>query len=59
VSARDTAADIDGSVKGIGKSLSSILATLPDIAKHANSIDCNSALNLLNLLGGAGQACNG
>jgi hypothetical protein len=122
VSARDTAAGIDGSVKGIGKSLASILATLrstqtaagqinastrginaavaqllpvvqsidagigasnqgigaaalivdalradignilatlPDIAKHANSIDCSSGLSLLSLLTGPGQACNG
>ena len=121
VSARDTAADINGSVKGIGKSLGSILATLrstqtaagqinastkginaavaellpivkdidagigtanrgiaeaarivdalradigtilatmPDIAKHANSIDCSSGLSVLSPLAGPGQACN-
>jgi|GEM_PF-4571572 len=121
VAASATAADINGSVKGIGKSLSSILATLrstqtaagqinastkginaavaqllpvvrsidagigssnqgiaaaavlvdelradvgnilglmPDIAKHANSIDCHSAVNLLGLLVGSGNgAC--
>jgi methyl-accepting chemotaxis protein len=121
VSARDTAAEINGSVKGIGKSLASILATLrstqaaageinastkginaavaqllpvvsdidagigrsnrgiaeaalivvalradignilatmPDIAKHTNSIDCSSGLSVLSLLSGPGQACN-
>jgi uncharacterized protein YoxC len=121
VAARDTAASINGSVKGIGKSLASILATLrstqraageintstkginaavadllpvtreidagignsnkgiaeaalivvalradignilatlPDIAKHANSIDCSSGLSLLSLLSGPGAACN-
>ena len=121
VAARDTAASINGSVKGIGKSLSSILATLrstqkaageintstrginaavaellpvtrdidagignsnkgiaaaalivvalradignilatlPDIAKHANSIDCSSGLSILSLLAGPGEACN-
>jgi uncharacterized protein YoxC len=120
-SARDTAIEIKGSVKGIGKSLASILATLrstqaaageinastkginaavaqllpvvqdidagigranqgiaeatlivvalradignilatmPDIAKHANSIDCSSGLSVLSLLSGPGQACN-
>ena len=124
VAASATAADINGSVKGIGRSLSSILATLrstqtaagqinastkginaavaqllpvvrsidagigssnqgiaaaavlvdilradignilatmPDIAKHANSIDCHSALiNLLGVVSGSGsQTCNG
>ena len=121
VAARDTAADINGSVKGIGKSLGSILATLrstqtaaaeinastkginaavaellpvtqeidtgigtsnrgiaqaadivvalradignnhaalPDIAKHANSIDCSSGLSILSPLSGPGAACN-
>ncbi len=121
VAARDTAASINGSVKGIGKSLAgilatlrstqkaageintstkginaavadllpvtreidagignsnkgiaeaalivvalradigNILATLPDIAKHANSIDCSSGLSLLSLLSGPGEACN-
>jgi uncharacterized protein YoxC len=121
VAARDTAASINGSVKGIGKSLASILATLrstqkaageintstkginaavadllpvtreidagignsnkgiaqaalivvalradignilatlPDIAKHANSIDCSSGLSVLSLLSGPGEACN-
>ena len=121
VAARDTAASINGSVKGIGKSLASILATLrstqkaageintstkginaavaellpvtrdidagignsnkgiaeaalivvalradignilatlPDIAKHANSIDCSSGLSVLSLLAGPGEACN-
>jgi uncharacterized protein YoxC len=121
VAARDTAAAINGSVKGIGKSLASILATLrstqkaageinastkginaavaallpvtneidagigtsnrgiaeaalivdklradigdilarlPDIAKHANSIDCSSGLVVLSLLSGPGEACN-
>ena len=121
VAARDTAAEIDGSVKGIGRSLASILATLrstqkaageintstkginaavaellpvtrdidagignsnkgiaeaalivvalradignilatlPDIAKHANSIDCSSGLSVLSLLAGPGEACN-
>ena len=121
VAARDTAAAINGSVKGIGKSLASILATLrstqkaageingstnginaavaqllpvtkeidagmgtsnqgiaaaalivdalradignilatvPDLAKHANSIDCSSGLSVLSLLTGPGQACN-
>jgi uncharacterized protein YoxC len=121
VAARDTAASINGSVKGIGKSLAgilatlrstqqaageinhstkginaavadllpvtreidagignsnkgiaeaalivvalradigNILATLPDIAKHANSIDCSSGLSLLSLLSGPGAACN-
>jgi uncharacterized phage infection (PIP) family protein YhgE len=118
VAARDTAAAINGSVKGIGKSLASILATLrstqqaageinastkginaavaellpvtrgidtgigtsnrgiaeaalivdalradignilaglPDLAKHANSIDCSSGLSLLAL---PGAGCN-
>jgi methyl-accepting chemotaxis protein len=121
VAARDTAAEINGSVKGIGKSLARILATLrstqtaageingstrginaavaqllpvtqdidagigssnrgigdaavivdalradignilaavPDLVKHANSIDCSSGLSLLSLLAGPGQACN-
>ncbi|HEV7864432.1 MAG TPA: hypothetical protein VGR20_17115 [Acidimicrobiia bacterium] len=121
VSARDTAAAINGSVRGIGKSLGSILATLrstqsaageintstkginaaaaallpvtreiddgigaanrgiaeaalivdalradignilalmPDLAKHANSIDCSSGLSILSLLTGPGEACN-
>jgi uncharacterized protein YoxC len=121
VAARDTAASINGSVKGIGRSLASILATLrstqkaageintstkginaavadllpvtreidagignsnkgiaeaalivvalradignilatlPDIAKHANSIDCSSGLSVLSLLSGPGEACN-
>jgi uncharacterized protein YoxC len=121
VGARDTAAAINGSVKGIGRSLASILATLrstqraageinastkginaavsdllpvtrdidsgiassnrgigeaavivdalradignilavlPDIAKHANSIDCSSGLSVLSLLAGPGEACN-
>jgi hypothetical protein len=121
VSARDTAADINGSVKGIGRSLAAILATLrstqtaagqinrstkginaavadllnvtrdidagigssnrgiaeaavivdgiradignilatvPDLAKHANSIDCSSGLSVLSLLAGPGEACN-
>jgi uncharacterized protein YoxC len=121
VTARDTAAEINGSVKGIGRSLTgilatlratqkaageinastkgintavaqllpvtqdidagigasnrgiaaaavivdalradigNILATLPDIAKHANSIDCSSGLSVLSLLSGPGEACN-
>lgn len=121
VAARDTAGEINGSVKGIGRSLTSILGTLrstqtaagqinastkginaavaqllpvvqsidagigasnrgisaaaiivdalradignilaamPDIAKHANSIDCSSGLSVLSLLAGPGQACN-
>jgi methyl-accepting chemotaxis protein len=121
VSARDTAGEINGSVKGIGKSLASILATLrstrtaadqingstrginaaasdlltvsreidagigtsnqgigaaalivdalradignilaaiPDLEKHANSIDCSSGLSVLSLLTGPGEACN-
>jgi uncharacterized protein YoxC len=121
VSARDTAAEINGSVKGIGKSLTGILATLrstrtaadqinastrginaaasdllgvtreidsgigasnvgigaaavivdalradignilaviPDLQKHANSIDCSGLTGLLGVLTGPGQACN-
>ena len=58
VGAQGTAGEINASVKGIGKSLASILATLPDIAKHANSIDCSSGLSVLSLLTGPGQACN-
>ncbi len=121
VAARDTAGEINGSVKGIGQSLASILATLrstqtaageinvstkginaavaellpvtrhidagigtanrgiadaalivdalradignilatmPDIAKHANSIDCSSGFSVLSLLSGPGEACN-
>jgi hypothetical protein len=121
ISARDTAASINGSVKGIGNSLASILATLrstqtaagqintstrginaaaaallpvtkeidagigqsnrgieeaarivvglqadsgnilaalPDIQKHAKSIDCSPGLTVLSLLVGPGQACN-
>jgi uncharacterized protein YoxC len=121
VAARDTAAQINGSVKGIGRSLAGILATLrstqtaageinastkginaavasllpvtreidvgiaasnhgigdaavivdalradignilaalPDVAKHANSIDCSSGLSILSLLTGPGEACN-
>ena len=121
VAARDTAAEINGSVTGIGRSLGSILATLrstrtaadqingstkginasaadllgvtrdidagigasnqgigaaalivealradignilaaiPDLQKHTNSIDCSSGLTILNLLAGPGEACN-
>jgi uncharacterized protein YoxC len=121
VSARDTAAEINGSVKGIGKSLASILATLrstrtaadqingstkginaavsdligvtreidtgigtsnmgigaaavivdalradignilaviPDLQKHSNSIDCSGLTGLLGVLSGPGEACN-
>ena len=121
VAARDTAAGINGSVKGIGKSLASILATLrstqkaageingstkginaavaqllpvtqeidagigtsnrgigdaavivdalradignilaaiPDIDKHANSIDCSPGIGVLSLLNGPGESCN-
>ena len=121
VAARDTAAEINGSVKGIGKSLSSILATLrrtqtaageingstkginaavsdlltvsreidagigtsnqgiaaaalivdalradignilatmPDLSKHANSIDCSPGISVLSLLSGPGESCN-
>lgn len=42
VSARDTAADIDGSVKGIGKSLSSILATLRSTQTAAGQINAST-----------------
>ena len=38
--------------------IGNILAAMPDIAKHANSIDCSSGLSVLSLLAGPGQACN-
>jgi uncharacterized protein YoxC len=66
---QDIDAGIGASNQGIGAAalivdalradIGNILATMPDIAKHANSIDCHSALiNLLGLVSGSGsQAC--
>jgi uncharacterized protein YoxC len=45
-------------VDGLRADIGNILATLPDIAKHANSIDCSSGLSILSLLTGPGEACN-
>jgi len=42
ISARDTAADINGSVKGIGKSVSSILGTLRATQKAAGDINAST-----------------
>ena len=42
ISARDTAADINGSVKGIGKSVSSILGTLRTTQKAAGEINTST-----------------
>jgi ABC-type transporter Mla subunit MlaD len=46
-------------VDALRADIGNILATMPDIAKHANSIDCHSALiNLLGLVSGSGSpAC--
>jgi uncharacterized protein YoxC len=65
---RDIDAGIGASNRGIGDAavivaalradIGNILATLPDIAKHANSIDCSGGLSVLSLLTGPGEACN-
>jgi uncharacterized protein YoxC len=65
---REIDAGIGNSNKGIAQAalivvalradIGNILATLPDIAKHANSIDCSSGLSVLSLLSGPGEACN-
>lgn len=46
-------------VDALRADIGNILATMPDIAKHANSIDCHSALiNLLGVVSGSGStAC--
>jgi methyl-accepting chemotaxis protein len=48
-------------VDALRADIGNILATMPDIAKHANSIDCHSLLiNLLGVVSGSGsQACSG
>jgi ABC-type transporter Mla subunit MlaD len=62
---REIDAGIGASNQGIGAAavivdalradVGNILGTMPDIAKHANSIDCHSALiNLLGLVSGSG-----
>ena len=45
-------------VDGIRTDIGNILATMPDLVKHANSIDCSSGLSVLSLLAGPGEACN-
>jgi ABC-type transporter Mla subunit MlaD len=65
---RDIDAGIGNSNKGIGEAaevvatlradIGNILATLPDITRHANSIDCSSGLSVLSLLSGPGAACS-
>ena len=45
-------------VDALRADIGNILATMPDIAKHANSIDCSSGLSVLSPLAGPGQACN-
>jgi methyl-accepting chemotaxis protein len=46
-------------VDALRADIANILATMPDIAKHANSIDCHSLLiNLLGVVSGSGSpAC--
>jgi len=65
---RDIDAGIGSSNQGIAAAalivdalradIGNILATMPDLAKHANSIDCSPGLSILSLLSGPGQACN-
>jgi uncharacterized protein YoxC len=65
---RDIDAGIGNANKGIAAAalivvalradIGNILATMPDLAKHANSIDCSSGLIILSLLSGPGEACN-
>jgi uncharacterized protein YoxC len=65
---RDIDAGIGNANKGIAEAalivvalradIGNILATMPDLAKHANSIDCSSGLSILSLLSGPGEACN-
>ena len=45
-------------VDALRADIGNILGTLPDIAKHANSIDCSSGLSILSPLAGPGEACN-
>ena len=45
-------------VDALRADIGNILATVPDLAKHANSIDCSSGLSVLSLLTGPGEACN-
>ena len=67
---RSIDAGIGASNRGIGAAavvvdalradIGNILATMPDIAKHANSIDCHSVLQPPRPAGGSSsQACNG
>ncbi|HVW34072.1 MAG TPA: hypothetical protein VHL53_16165 [Acidimicrobiia bacterium] len=49
------AADV---VAALRADVGNILAITPDIARHANSIDCSSGLSILSLLSGPGEACN-
>jgi hypothetical protein len=38
--------------------IANILAGMPDVQKHARSIDCSAGLTVLSLLAGPSQACN-
>jgi hypothetical protein len=51
-------AEAVGYVQVIRADIANILAGLPDLQKHANSIDCSSGLSVLSLLLGPSQACN-
>lgn len=49
--------DAGAFVAAIRADVGNILAALPDVLKHARSIDCSSGLGLLGVLRGAGEAC--
>ncbi|MCA1845067.1 MAG: hypothetical protein LC792_18100 [Actinobacteria bacterium] len=51
-------AEAAGYVDIIRADVGNILAGLPDVQKHAKSIDCSSGISVLGLLTGPSQACN-
>lgn len=51
-------AEAEKMVVALKADTANILAAMPDIEKHTNSIDCSSGVSVLSLLAGPSQACN-